>query len=145
MDKLEQIGHLLVAALSKARELNRFALDSESRQKVRELVKAVEESSQKIDALNEATANRKSARLILVSWRFCQIRTRGVRPHACSVIHRSLTPPPPSHVCMATIQDVSTRSKLAKGRLLPAGISAKTEEQNSHVAKHGRRFGPYYL
>jgi len=56
MDKLEQIGHLLVAALSKARELNRFALDSESRQKVRELVKAVEESSQKIDALNEATA-----------------------------------------------------------------------------------------
>jgi len=56
MDKLEQIGHLLVAALSKARELNTFALDSESRQKVRELVKAVEESSQKIDALNEATA-----------------------------------------------------------------------------------------
>jgi len=56
MDKLEQIGHLVVAALFKARELNKFALDSELKEKVKELVKAAKDSSRKIEALAEVTA-----------------------------------------------------------------------------------------
>ena len=56
MDKLEQIGHLVLAALAKARELNMFVLDSESRQKVEELVKTAKDSWQKIDVLTEAIA-----------------------------------------------------------------------------------------
>lgn len=53
--KLEKIGHVVVAALSKARELNGLGLDSGSRKKVEELMKAAKDSSQKIEALAELT------------------------------------------------------------------------------------------
>jgi len=56
MDKLEQIGKLVVAALFKARELSKFTLEPELKGKVSELVKAAKDSSRKIEALAEVTA-----------------------------------------------------------------------------------------
>jgi hypothetical protein len=44
MDKREQMGHLLTEALTKARELKSFALDSESRTKAAELVEHAKKS-----------------------------------------------------------------------------------------------------
>jgi hypothetical protein len=56
VDKLEQIGHLVVAALSKARELNKLALDSESKRRLAELVKRAKDSHASIRALEKASA-----------------------------------------------------------------------------------------
>jgi len=57
MDKLEQIGHLLIAALLKARELNALELDAEAKQKIKELMKVSKENSRKIEALTKVTAH----------------------------------------------------------------------------------------
>lgn len=54
MDKLERIGHLVVAALSKARELRTLTLDSESRAKVADPMKRVNESHKRIQTLSRA-------------------------------------------------------------------------------------------
>lgn len=51
MDKLERIGHLLTEALSKARELAKVKLDSESKKRAAELMKRVRENQKSIDAL----------------------------------------------------------------------------------------------
>ncbi len=56
MDKLAQIGHLLLTALIKARELNTAALEPDLRQRVEELVKKTKGLTEKIDAVAEATA-----------------------------------------------------------------------------------------
>ncbi len=55
MDKLERIGNLVVAALSKARELKTLTLDSESRAKVADLMKRMNESHKRIQALSRAS------------------------------------------------------------------------------------------
>ena len=51
MDKLERIVHLLVEALSKARELTGLKLDSESRRRASELMKRVTENQKSIQNL----------------------------------------------------------------------------------------------
>ena len=51
MDKLERIVHLLIDALSKARELTTLKLDSESRNRASELMKRVTENQKSIQAL----------------------------------------------------------------------------------------------
>jgi translation initiation factor 2B subunit (eIF-2B alpha/beta/delta family) len=51
MDKLERIVHLLVEALSKARELKALELDSESRRRASELMKRVTENQKSIQNL----------------------------------------------------------------------------------------------
>ena len=51
MDKLERIVHLLIEALSKARELTTFKLDSESGKRAAELMKRVTENQKSIQAL----------------------------------------------------------------------------------------------
>ena len=51
MDKLERIVHLLVEALSKARELTTFKLDLESRQRASELMKRVTENQKRVQTL----------------------------------------------------------------------------------------------
>ena len=55
MDKIELIGRLLVAALSKARELSKISLADrpELRKTAAEIMKAVKTTRQRIDALNE--------------------------------------------------------------------------------------------
>ena len=55
MDKLERIGNLVVAALSKAKELRTLRLDSESRAKVADLMKRINESHKRIQALSRAS------------------------------------------------------------------------------------------
>src|ERR1700685_996716 len=57
MDKLQQIGHLLIAALVKARELNELDLDAEAKQKIEELMKVAKDNSQKIESLTKITAD----------------------------------------------------------------------------------------
>jgi hypothetical protein len=56
MDKLERIGHLLVTALVKARELSELKLDAETKQKIRELMKTAKVASRKIEALTKVAA-----------------------------------------------------------------------------------------
>jgi hypothetical protein len=51
MDKLERIVHLLVEALSKARELATLKLDSDSKKRASELMKRVTENQKSIQAL----------------------------------------------------------------------------------------------
>ena len=51
MDKLERIGHLLVEALSKARDLKTLKLDSESKRRASELMKRVAENQKSIQKL----------------------------------------------------------------------------------------------
>ena len=51
MDKLERIVHLLVEALSKARELATLQLDSESKKRASELMKRVTENQKTVQAL----------------------------------------------------------------------------------------------
>lgn len=55
MDKLERIVHLLIEALSKARELTTFKLDSESSKRAAELMKRVTENQKSIQALIRAS------------------------------------------------------------------------------------------
>jgi hypothetical protein len=55
MDKREQFGHLLIEALSKARELKAFVLDSESRARAAELVKSAEKTYDKMQVLNRTS------------------------------------------------------------------------------------------
>ncbi|HVC45317.1 MAG TPA: hypothetical protein VND20_10920 [Candidatus Binataceae bacterium] len=55
MDKGEQLGHLLIEALVKARELKSLALDSESRDKIAELMKQAKKSEDTLNALNRAS------------------------------------------------------------------------------------------
>jgi pantoate kinase len=55
MDKLERIGHLVVAALLKAPQLRTLTLDSESRAKVADLMKRVNESLKRIQTLSRAS------------------------------------------------------------------------------------------
>src|SRR6266851_693019 len=50
-----QIGHLLLTALIKARELNTAALEPDLRQRVEELVKTTKGLTEKIEAVPEAT------------------------------------------------------------------------------------------
>ena len=60
MDKLEQLGHLVVAALSKDRKLRTVALDPESRAKAADLMKRANESHKKLHTLTRASqANGK--------------------------------------------------------------------------------------
>ena len=56
MDKLELAARLLVAALSKARELSKISLESrpELRATASRIMKSVKATRQKIEALNEA-------------------------------------------------------------------------------------------
>jgi molybdenum-dependent DNA-binding transcriptional regulator ModE len=51
VDKLDRIVHLLVEALSKARELTALKLDSESRRRASELMKRVTENQKTIQKL----------------------------------------------------------------------------------------------
>ena len=55
MDKREQMGHLLIEALGKARELKTLALDSESKDKAAELMKQAKKSEDRLNALNRAS------------------------------------------------------------------------------------------
>jgi hypothetical protein len=55
VDKLEKIVHLLIEALSKARELTTLKLDSESRKRASELMKRVTENQKSIQALIRAS------------------------------------------------------------------------------------------
>ena len=55
MDKREQFGHLLVEALSKAHALRKYALDSESRARVAELVESAKKAHGKMQTLNRAS------------------------------------------------------------------------------------------
>ena len=55
MDKLERIGNLVVAALSKAKELRTLTLDSESQAKVADLMKRINESHKRIQSLSRAS------------------------------------------------------------------------------------------
>ena len=55
MDKLEQIGHLLTEALTKARELSSLPLNSESRDRVAELVEHAKKSRDRLQALDRAS------------------------------------------------------------------------------------------
>ena len=55
MDKREQMGHLLIEALGKARELKTLALDSESRDKAAELMKQAKKSEDRLNVLNRAS------------------------------------------------------------------------------------------
>jgi hypothetical protein len=58
MDKREEFVNLLAEAVGKARQLQEFVLDSESRVRVEELMKKAREISDKVDALNRlAEAN----------------------------------------------------------------------------------------
>jgi hypothetical protein len=57
MDKLEEIGHLVIAALAKAQKLRNHSIDKESSQRVEELVKAVKDISERIEVLTEATVS----------------------------------------------------------------------------------------
>jgi hypothetical protein len=54
MDKVERIGHLVVAALSKARKLRTLTLDAESRARVAALMKHVNQSQKRIQTLSRA-------------------------------------------------------------------------------------------
>ena len=56
MDKLELAGRLLLAALSKARELSKISLDSrpELRATASAIMKTVKATRQRIEALNDA-------------------------------------------------------------------------------------------
>jgi molybdenum-dependent DNA-binding transcriptional regulator ModE len=51
VDKLDRIVHLLVEALSKARDLTALKLDSESRRRASELMKRVTENQKTIQKL----------------------------------------------------------------------------------------------
>ena len=51
MDKLEEIGHLVLTALAKARILSTIPLDPESRAKATELMKEAKDSHEKLQAL----------------------------------------------------------------------------------------------
>jgi hypothetical protein len=51
MDKLERIVHLLIDALSKARELATLKLDAESKKRASELMKRVTENQKTVQAL----------------------------------------------------------------------------------------------
>ena len=51
MDKLKRIVHLLIEALSKARELGTLELDSESRNRASELMKRVRENQKTVQSL----------------------------------------------------------------------------------------------
>ena len=55
MDKPERIGSLVVAALSKAKELRTLTLDSESQAKVADLMKRINESHKRIQSLSRAS------------------------------------------------------------------------------------------
>ncbi len=55
MDKREQFGHLLIEALSQARELRTFVLDSESRARAAELVKSAKKTYDKMQVLNRTS------------------------------------------------------------------------------------------
>src|SRR5712664_3438131 len=55
MDKREQFGHLLIKALSKARELRAFVLDSVSRARAAELVKSAKKTYDKMQVLNRTS------------------------------------------------------------------------------------------
>lgn len=55
MDKLERIGHLVVAALSKARKLSTLQLDKESKARAAELMKHASDSHKKLQALSRAS------------------------------------------------------------------------------------------
>jgi hypothetical protein len=48
VDKLEKIGHLVLESLLKARELNTYPLDENSKQRLAELVKRTRENQQKL-------------------------------------------------------------------------------------------------
>jgi hypothetical protein len=48
VDKLERIGHLVLEALLKARELNTYPLDADSKRRLAELVKKTKENQQKL-------------------------------------------------------------------------------------------------
>lgn len=54
MDKLEELVHLFVEARAKARELQRFALDAESRARVAELMATAKKTHGKLQHLNQA-------------------------------------------------------------------------------------------
>jgi hypothetical protein len=47
VDKLERIGHLVLEALLKARELNTYPLDADSKRRLAELVKKTKENQHK--------------------------------------------------------------------------------------------------
>jgi propanediol dehydratase small subunit len=57
MDRYEEFIHLVVEALAKARELNTFALDSESKAKAAGLMQRVQKSRKAMEALNRAVAS----------------------------------------------------------------------------------------
>src|SRR5277367_3969625 len=57
MDKLQQIGHLVITALVKARELNELDLGAEAKQKIKELLKIAKDNLQKIEFLTKVTAD----------------------------------------------------------------------------------------
>ena len=57
MDKLEEIRHLVLAAISKVWELSNASLDSEQRQKVEGLLKDAKDTSRRIDELAELNAS----------------------------------------------------------------------------------------
>jgi len=75
MDKLERFGHLVIEALAKARELQRFALRPESKARLVALMERAKKSRQTAEAvgrvsstngkgLDNATLNRTLDRLI---------------------------------------------------------------------------------
>jgi hypothetical protein len=55
MDKLERIVHLVLEARTKARRLAKLALDPDLRQRAANIMKRVNESHEKIQALNRAS------------------------------------------------------------------------------------------
>jgi propanediol dehydratase small subunit len=56
MDRREKLIHLVMEALEKARELQAFALDGESKAKAAGLMERVRKSHKTIEALNEVSA-----------------------------------------------------------------------------------------
>jgi hypothetical protein len=75
VDKLERFGHLVIEALAKARELQRFVLSQESKARVVALMERVKKSRQTAEGLarfsaangkglDRATLNRTLDRLI---------------------------------------------------------------------------------
>ena len=57
MDRFEQFVHLVIEALSKARELKTFALDPESKAKSAGLMERVQKSRKTMDSLGRAAAS----------------------------------------------------------------------------------------
>jgi hypothetical protein len=55
MDKLERIGHLVLEALAKARQLATLPLDADSRAKAADLMRNANESHKKMEALSQAS------------------------------------------------------------------------------------------